>query len=231
MKRISIIIPAHNEEASIIPLLESVQGALNEIGNVTFEVIVVNDGSTDQTGTLLTENTALYNRLISLREQSGKGGAVLRGLEKATGDFILFQDADFEYDPRDYPKLLKPILEFDADVVMGSRFIAPQWTRVHYFWHLMGNRLITLVFNLINNTTFSDIYSCYLLYRKSLFPIEKIATRGWEQHGEILTLAVKYGEVFYEVPISYRGRTYVEGKKIRAKHVFKIIYTLLATRF
>jgi len=230
MKRISIIVPAHNEETTIIPLLESVQEAINNIPDATFEVIVIDDASTDQTATLLRNNTNIYDQSIILSKQSGKGGAVLRGLEKATGDFILFQDADLEYDPRDYSKLLMPILEFDADVVVGSRLIAPQWTRVHYFWHLIGNKVITLFFNLLNNTTFSDIYSCYLVYRRSLCSPEQLKTRGWEQHGEILSIAVKNGHVFYEVPITYRGRTYEEGKKIRAIHIFKIMYTLLVSR-
>ena len=192
--------------------------------------MVISDASTDHTACLLRNNTNLYNQFIILSKQSGKGGAVLRGLEKASGDFILFQDADLEYDPRDYSKLLMPILEFDADVVVGSRLIAPQWTRVHYFWHLIGNKVITLFFNLLNNTTFSDIYSCYLVYRRSLCSPEQLKTRGWEQHGEILSIAVKNGHVFYEVPITYRGRTYEEGKKIRAIHVFKIMYTLLVSR-
>ena len=230
MKRISIIVPAHNEETTIIPLLESVQEAINNIPDATFEVIVIDDASTDDTASLLRNNTNLYNQFIILSKQSGKGGAILRGLEKASGDFILFQDADLEYDPRDYSKLLMPILEFDADVVVGSRLIAPQWTRVHYFWHLMGNKVITLFFNLLNNTTFSDIYSCYLVYRRSLCSPEQLKTRGWEQHGEILSIAVKNGHVFYEVPITYRGRTYEEGKKIRAIHTFKIMYTLLVSR-
>ena len=230
MKRISIIVPAHNEETTIIPLLESVQEAINNIPDATFEVIVIDDASTDDTASLLRNNTNLYNQFIILSKQSGKGGAVLRGLEKASGDFILFQDADLEYDPRDYSKLLMPILEFDADVVVGSRLIAPQWTRVHYFWNLIGNKVITLFFNLLNNTTFSDIYSCYLVYRRSLCSPEQLKTRGWEQHGEILSIAVKNGHVFYEVPITYRGRTYEEGKKIRAIHIFKIMYTLLVSR-
>ena len=230
MKRISIIVPAHNEETTIIPLLASVQEAINNIPDATFEVIVIDDASTDHTASLLRDNTNFYDQLIILGKQSGKGGAVSRGLEKAGGDFILFQDADLEYDPRDYSKLLMPILEFDADVVVGSRLIAPPWTRVHNFWHLIGNRFITLFFNLLNNTTFSDIYSCYLVYRRSLCSPEQLKTRGWEQHGEILSIAVKNGHVFYEVPITYRGRTYEEGKKIRAIHIFKIMYTLLVSR-
>ena len=226
-----MIVPVYNEEATIIPLLKSVQSEIKKNVSASFEVIVIDDCSTDHTAPLLRGELALYDQLISMSERGGKGGAVLRGLEKAEGEFILFQDADLEYSPQDYNKLLKPVIEFEADVVMGSRFLAPEWTRVHYFWHLIGNRFITFVFNLLNNTTFTDIYSCYLLYRKSLFPIDKITTRGWEQHGELLSLAVKNGNVFYEVPISYRGRTYRDGKKIRAIHIFRIIYTLFLTRF
>ena len=133
MRRISIIVTAHNEETTIIPLLESVQEAINNIPDATFEVIVIDDASTDDTASLLRNNTNFYDQSIILSKRSGKGGAVLRGLEKATSHFIVFQDADLEYDPKYYSKLLMPILEFDADVLVGSRFIAPQWTRVDYF--------------------------------------------------------------------------------------------------
>ena len=143
---------------------------------------------------------------------------------------MLFQDADLEYDPRDYAALIEPVTEHGAQVVIGSRFIAPRMTRVFYFWHKMGNRLITLVFNLLNNTTFTDIYSCYLLYQRSLVPVESIRTRSWEQHGEILSLAVGKAEVLYEVPVSYRGRSYAEGKKIRPSDIFRVFYVLILTR-
>jgi len=231
MVKISILIPAYNEEGTIIQLLESVQQEIGKIKSASFEVIVINDCSQDNTLSLLKENDNLYNHLVSLENNQGKGGAVLHGIEKAEGDYILFQDADLEYSPSDYKNLLKPAVEFNADVVMGSRFVAPAFTRVHYFWHKVGNQFITLFFNLLNNTTFSDTYSCYLMYKKALVPVEKIKTRGWEQHGEILSLAVKNGKYFYEVPISYQGRTYDEGKKIRAFHVFKILYTFIITRF
>ena len=231
MIKISIIIPAFNEESTIIPLLKSVQEEVVKIDNISFEIIVIDDCSEDNTNMLLRGDQTLYNHLISLERNLGKGGAVLRGLERATGDYILFQDSDLEYSPTDYKLLIRPIVEFGADVVMGSRFSGFQLTRVHYFWHKVGNRTITFIFNIINNTTFSDIYSCYLIYRKSLVPIEKIVTKGWEQHGEILSLAVKNGNIFYEVPISYRGRSYEEGKKIQAHHTFKIVYTIIKKRF
>ena len=230
MINISILIPTYNEEATIIPLLKSVKKETAKIKSVSFEIVVIDDCSQDNTNKLLRENETLYNYLLSLEINQGKGGAVLRGLEKANGDYILFQDADLEYSPKDYKSLIRPIVEYDVDVVMGSRFVAPQFTRVHYFWHKVGNKALTLIFNILNNTTFTDIYSCYLIYRRNLFPLEKIQTKGWDQHGEILSRAVKNGRVFYEVPISYRGRSYDEGKKIRAFHIFKIVYTLIKTR-
>jgi len=231
MKKISILIPVYNEEDTIISLLKSVQKEISKIKNVNFEIIVIDDCSNDNTSKLLRENENLYNHVISLEKNQGKGGAILKGLEKAKGEFILFQDADLEYSPKDYKTLIRPIVDFDVDVVMGSRFLAPQFTRVHYFWHKVGNWGLTLIFNILNNTTFTDIYSCYLIYRKSLVPLEKIKTIGWEQHGEILSLAIKNGEVFFEVPITYRGRSYDEGKKIRGFHIFKILYTITMTRF
>ena len=231
MITISIIIPAFNEEATIIPLLKSVHEEVVKIDDISFEIIVIDDCSIDSTNMLLKKNQTLYNHLISLERNLGKGGAVLKGLEKATGDYILFQDADLEYSPTDYNLLFRPIIEFGADLVMGTRFSGSMFTRVHYFWHKVGNRSITFIFNLVNNTTFTDIYSCYLIYRKSLVPMEKIVTKGWEQHAEILSLAVKNGNIFYEVPITYRGRSYEEGKKIRAHHTFKIVYTIIKKYF
>ncbi len=231
MISISIIIPAYNEEGTIIPLLNSVQEETNKIKTASFEIIVIDDCSQDKTNKLLKENETLYDHLISLEKNQGKGGAVLCGLKKAKGDYILFQDADLEYSPKDYKALIGPIVDVRVDVVIGSRFVAPPYTRVHYFWHKVGNKALTLLFNILNNTTFSDIYSCYLIYRRDLVPLVKIKTKGWEQHGEILSRAVKNGRVFYEVPISYNGRTYDEGKKIRAFHILKIVYTMIITRF
>ena len=113
---------------------------------------------------------------------------------------------------------------------MGSRMVAPEYTRVSYFWHKLGNRTITFIFNIINNTTFTDIYSCYLLFRRRLVNPDELQTEGWEQHAEILSLAVARGEKLYEVPISYHGRTYAEGKKIKAYHAAAIIWTILKRR-
>ena len=228
MIEISIIIPVYNEQETIIPILEQV--AQQEITCIAFEVIVVDDGSKDRTIELLEGRSDLYSLLIRQSVNSGKGAAVITGLKQAGGDYVLFQDADLEYDPNDYGRILEPVLRFDADIVMGSRMVASPITRVSYFWHKIGNRLITFIFNFLNNTTFTDVYSCYLLYRRALVPVESLTTKGWEQQAEILTRAVGNGKSFFEVPISYFGRTYDEGKKIRAHHVIPVVWTMLMKR-
>jgi len=229
MIKISIIIPAYNEQATIIELLEKV--IEQKIETVEFQVIVIDDGSTDKTLALLESRPELYSKLVKQAENCGKGAAVKVGLAESDGDYILFQDADLEYDPADYSKLLEPVLRFDADVVMGSRMVGSQITRVSYFWHKLGNWVITFVFNVLNNTTFTDVYSCYLLYRSSLVDSDKLTTQGWDQHAEILTKSVAAGTRFFEVPISYYGRTYDEGKKIRAHHIVSVFWTVFIKRF
>lgn len=226
---LTILIPAYNEEKTILEILRRV--AAQEIDGVRFEVVVVDDGSQDQTVELLEQNPDLYSKLIKRPRNGGKGAAVKAGLMEATGDYVLFQDADLEYDPGEYVKLLKPVLDFGADIVMGSRLVAPPYTRVSYFWHKVGNWFITLIFNVLNNTTFTDIYSCYLLYRRDLFAPEDLKTEGWEQHAEILTRAAKKTDNMYEVPISYHGRSYAEGKKIRPWDAVSVIWAILRWRF
>ena len=228
MITISIIVPAYNEQATIIRILELVAEQI--INGIKFEVIVIDDCSTDMTVALLKKRPELYTKLIERPRNGGKGAAVRAGLLQAVGDYILFQDADLEYDPGDYKKLIKPVLKFDADIVMGSRMVGSSITRVSYFWHKVGNALITLIFNILNNTTFTDVYSCFLLYRQSLVRAEGLDTEGWEQHAEILTEAVGRSKVSFEVPISYYGRTYDEGKKIRAHHVLPVIWTMFIKR-
>ncbi len=228
MTKISIIIPAYNEEATVIQLLESV--ASQQVDNFTFEVIVIDDGSKDRTVELLETRPELYTTLIKQPKNGGKGAAVKSGLAEASGEFILFQDADLEYDPSDYAALLFPVRKFDADVVMGSRFIAPDFMRVSYFWHKVGNRIITLLFNMLNNTSFTDIYSCYLMYRRNLLDPNDLTTTGWEQHAEILSRTVTKTQDIYEVPVSYHGRSYKEGKKIKAHHIIAVFWTIFIRR-
>ncbi|MBM3581064.1 MAG: glycosyltransferase family 2 protein [Alphaproteobacteria bacterium] len=224
---VSVIIPAFNERATILDILRAVRA--QTIDGVRFEVIVVDDGSTDGTGDMVEANSNLCDRLIRVSHR-GKGGAVLAGLRAASGDYVLFQDADLEYDPADYARLMEPVLRFGADLVMGSRVLAPRYIRVFYFWHLVGNRLLTLIFNVLNNTTFTDIYSCYLLYRRELIDPDRLARMGWDQHAEILSRAVARAKTMYEVPISYHGRTYAEGKKIRAYHALAVVRAIVVDR-
>ena len=126
--------------------------------------------------------------------------------------------------------MIEPALRFDADLVIGSRLVASQLTRVYYFWHKVGNKFITLLFNILNNTTFTDIYSCYLLFRRNFVDPNKLLTNGWEQQAEILSEVVSKGCSFYEVPVNYYGRTYDEGKKIRARHAFAVLLTILSKK-
>ncbi len=228
MNKITVLIPAYNESKTILEILRRVQQ--QKIDGIELEVLVVDDGSKDDTVKLLEENPGLYSKLIKQPVNGGKGAAVKAGLGVASGDYVLFQDADLEYDPADYGKLFEPILRFDADIVMGSRMVASQITRVSYFWHKMGNRLITFIFNLMNNTTFTDVYSCYLLYRRSLVDPARLTTTGWEQHAEILTCAVGNAKAIYEVPVNYYGRSYEEGKKIRAHDSIAVIWTMIVKR-
>jgi len=228
MTTVSILIPAYNEEATIITLLQAV--AAQSIEGVQFDVIVIDDGSKDRTVKLLEANPGLYTTFIKQLHNGGKGAAIKAGLRVAIGDYILFQDADLEYDPADYQQLMLPVLQFDADVIMGSRFLAPKFVRVSYFWHKVGNYLITFVFNIFNNTTFTDVYSCYLMFRRTLVDPDLLETEGWEQHAEILSKAVANGKSLYEVPICYQGRTYEEGKKIRAHHAISVIWTIIRMR-
>lgn len=228
MLSVSVIVPAYNEKATILTLLSQVRS--QSIDGVTLEVIVVDDGSKDGTVALLEQNPSHYDKLIRQPTNGGKGAAVIAGLEAATGDYILFQDADLEYSPSDYEPLLYPIQAFGAELVMGSRFIAPKYTRVQYFSHKLGNKLITLIFNLFFNLTFTDIYSCYLLYRRDLINPAELVSRGWEQQAEILCRAVRRAKIIYEVPVSYHGRSYEEGKKIRARHAIPVILMILRRR-
>lgn len=228
MIRLTILVPAYNEQDTIIALLRKVRA--QQVPNVEMEVIVVDDGSKDRTVELLRANPALFDKLVEMPRNGGKGAAVRAGLARATGDYVLFQDADLEYDPADYAALLAPVLRFEADVVIGSRMIGAPWTRVYYFWHKQGNQALTLAFNLLFNTTFTDIYTCYLLYRRSLLDVEELESNGWEQHAEILCRVVARARVCYEVPITYAGRTYEEGKKIRAHHAISVMAMILKRR-
>tara|TARA_B100000989_G_C19519744_1_gene463567 strand:- start:1875 stop:2564 length:690 start_codon:yes stop_codon:yes gene_type:complete len=226
--KISILVPVFNEENTVIEILEKVNKQNND--PFLLEIIVIDDGSKDKSVELLSEKVELYSQFIKLEKNSGKGAAIKEGLKIATGDYILFQDADLEYDPSDYSKIFYVIKNFNAEVIIGSRNLSPEYIRVYNFFHKLGNKVITGIFNLLNNTTFTDIYSCYLCIKKESIDVSKIKSKGWEQHAEILSLAIQNSTVHYEVPISYSGRTFEEGKKIRGRHVFKVIYMIFKKR-
>jgi len=228
MITLSILIPAFNEEDSIKQVLTAVSA--QRIPGVELQVIVVNDASTDRTEALVKECAGMYQEFISLPRNGGKGAAVIAGLRAATGDYVLVQDADLEYNPDEYAGLLKPVLDFGAELVMGSRFLAPPWTRVNYFWHMVGNRVITLLFNLLNNTTFTDVYSGFIVFRRSLVSPDELKRLGWDQQSEILSRVCARARYIYEVPISYHGRSYEEGKKIRAVHALPVMWTMVRER-
>ena len=228
MTTLTILVPAFNEAATIKDVLTAI--SLEKIPGVQLEVVVVDDASTDGTGAVLKDCASLYDKLITLPQNRGKGAAVIAGLQAATGDFVLVQDADMEYDPHDYGTLLKPVLDFGAELVIGSRFLAPPWTRVNYFWHKVGNGLITLLFNVLNNTTFTDVYSGFVLFKRSLLQPGELAREGWDQQAEVLSKICGRARVIYEVPISYHGRSYEEGKKIRAQDALPIMWRIVHQR-
>jgi glycosyltransferase involved in cell wall biosynthesis len=226
--KVSVIIPVFNEESTIVEILSKVRAQSHE--HVEYEVIVIDDGSTDNSSRIIKEHANLYDTVFFRTSNGGKGAAVLDGLSRSTGTFILFQDADLEYDPIEYANLVEPILNHSAQVVVGTRLSGGQLTRVHYFWHQIGNKLITLLFNILHNTTFTDIYSCYLIFDKSLLCVDDIQSSGWNQQAEILSLLVKRHPIIYETPIKYFGRSYDEGKKIRAVHTFAVLISIVKTR-
>jgi|TARA_B110000027_G_C16080179_1_gene283293 glycosyltransferase involved in cell wall biosynthesis len=226
---ISILIPSFNEEKTILNVLNRISKIMPTGAN--YEVVVINDGSKDNTLDLLKQNKNLYNQLITYNKNFGKGNAIKKGLEVSKGKYIIFQDADLEYDPIEINKFVNLINRFEPDLIIGSRFNYSEYTRSHYILNKFGNIFITLIFNLFYNTTFTDIYSCYVCFKKDLLNEKNLKTIGFEQQAEILGKVVKNGKKFYEVPISYNGRTYEEGKKIKFYHIFSVLFRIIIERF
>tara|TARA_B100001123_G_C14995037_1_gene901202 strand:+ start:25 stop:714 length:690 start_codon:yes stop_codon:yes gene_type:complete len=225
---LSIIIPVYNEENTIIEVLNKIKDNLEN--KFEYEIIVIDDGSTDQSRKLLENNKTLYNKLLINEFNKGKGFSVKKGLLNCSGTHVAFQDGDLEYNPSDLLKLQKMFVSFDADGVIGSRFNYSDYTRTHNLLNKLGNMTLTFIFNVLYNTTFTDIYSCYFAFKKRLLNIDELRTTGFEQHAEILCKVIKNGDKFYEVPISYNGRNYTEGKKIRAYHFFTVLFQILLGR-
>ena len=192
--QVSIIIPVYNEDKSILEVLKRIHATVDSQNN--FEIIVINDGSTDNTLKVLEENKNLYNQLITYERNYGKGNAIKKGLEASKSKYIFFQDADLEYDPIDINKFTKLINRFEPDLIIGSRFNYSEYTRSHNILNKFGNKFITLIFNLLYNTTFTDIYSCYACFKKDLLNEKDLKTKGFEQHAEILCKVVRKGKKF-----------------------------------
>ena len=183
---LSIIIPIYNEEKTILEILNKIN-ELKKLCNL--EIIVVNDGSIDNSTKIITKNSQLYSKFIDLKNNYGKGKAVIEGLKNCSSEYVLVQDADLEYDPNDIVSFIEENNNHNYDIIMGSRFIGNKRTVLH-FWHMLGNKFITFLFNFLNNTTFSDIYCCYLMFKIELIDIKKLKCNGWGQQAEILTYAV-----------------------------------------
>jgi glycosyltransferase involved in cell wall biosynthesis len=206
---LSVLIPAYNEESTIQLVLVKVCRLRN-----LKEVIVVDDGSTDSTAAIV-ENLDLKKvRLIRMKKNAGKPAAVRRGLQEVTGDVVIIQDADLEYDPAEIADVIRPIVEKKANVVYGSRFLVKRAARVLYFYHYLANKSLTFLSNLLTNVNMTDIETCYKAFRTPLIKNLPLRSSGFGMEVEITALITKTKARIYEVPISYYGRTYEEGKKI-----------------
>ena len=226
--KLSVVMPVYNEEATLREIVQRVQATPYDK-----ELILVDDGSKDGSRAIMEElartwpNVRCYYHDVN----RGKGGALSTGFRQVTGDVVLIQDADLEYDPADYGALLRPILEGKADVVYGSRFLGGPYARVHLYWHYVGNRVLTHVSNMFTNLNLSDMETCYKVFRREVIQSIDICEDGFGFEPEVTAKVVAAGWRVYEVPISYAGRTYEEGKKIGLKDAFNALFCIIRYRF
>ena len=225
--QVSVVIPVYNEVSTIREIVARVQAV-----DLDKEIIIVDDGSTDGTREQLQKITLSQEniRVLYHDRNQGKGAALRTGFAGATGDIVIIQDADLEYDPREYPVLLEPILDGRADVVYGSRFLGGPH-RVLFFWHYLGNKFLTLLSNAVTNLNLTDMETCYKVFKREVLNDLKLKSDRFGFEPEFtVKIAKKYCRI-YEVPISYSGRTYAEGKKIGWKDGVKAIFAIIWFRF
>ena len=222
--KLSVVVPCFNEAATIATVIARVRAC----GVESLELIVVDDGSTDGTiATLRGDLMAEIDTLVLHETNSGKGAALRSGISRARGDLVVIQDADLEYDPAEYAALMAPFLTGNAEVVYGSRFVGGRPHRVMYFWHMVGNRLLTLLSNALTNLNLTDMETGFKMFRREVIQAIEIEENRFGFEPEITAKLARRGCVFYEVGISYRGRTYAEGKKIHWQDGVRAVYAIL----
>jgi len=223
--RVSVLIPTFNEAATIGEVVEAVRSV--QVEGVTFEIVVVDDGSSDDTEAICRESLAGKIDIFERQDPNqGKGAALRRGIALATGDIVLIQDADLEYSPNEYPKLLAPILADKADAVIGSRFAGSEAHRVVYFWHMVGNRFLTLLSNVMTDLNLTDMECGHKAFRADLLKQITLTENGFGFEPEVVAKLAKLQCRIYEVGVSYYGRTYAEGKKIGVRDGFRALYAI-----
>ncbi len=229
-RTLSVIVPVYNERETLAEIVRRIASVdLSQYG-LAKEILLVDDGSTDGTRDLLPGLTEVPGVRVLLHPHNrGKGAAVRTGIEHSTGDIVLIQDADLEYDPRDYPVLLRPIMEERTKVVYGSRFLGEH--KAMYFWHTVGNKALTTIANILYDTTLTDMETCYKVCTTDIARSFTLTQRGWGFDPEYTAKILKQGHRIYEVPISYTGREFTEGKKISWRDGFRIIWVLVRIRF